>query len=62
MGTKIHSYKERYNLENYTQEVFENIKGVIRIDKSEKDRQHNAKRKVQRDKHRSTKHTYKTKD
>jgi hypothetical protein len=45
MGTKIHSYKERYNLENYTQEVFENIKGVIRIHKSEKDRQHNAQKK-----------------
>ena len=39
------------------QERFEDTKGVIRILKSEKDRQHNAqKKKRHRDKQRSTKH------
>jgi len=38
-------------------EEFEDTKGVIRIHKSKKDRQHNG----QKDK-RSTKHTHKTKD
>jgi len=38
-------------------------KGVIRISVSKKNRQHNGqKNKVQKDKQRSTKHTYKTKD
>ena len=42
---------------------FEDTKGVIRIRKSKKDRQHNdKKKKVLTDKQRSTKHTYKTKD
>ena len=36
------------------------IKGVIRIHKSKKNRQHNGHKK--KDKQRSTKHTYKTKD
>jgi hypothetical protein len=36
-------------------------KGVIRIRKS-KNRQHNGKKKVQKDKQRSTKHTHTTKD
>ena len=45
------------------QEEFEDTKGVIRICKSKKDRQHNGqKKKVQKDKQRSTKHTHKTKD
>jgi hypothetical protein len=39
-------------------EEFEGTKGVIRIRISKKDRQHNG----QKDKQRSTKHTYKTKD
>jgi len=39
---------------------FEDIKGVIRIRKSNKDRQHNDQEK--KDKQRSTKHTHKTKD
>jgi hypothetical protein len=38
-------------------------KGVIRICKSKKNRQHNGqKKKAQLDKQRFTKHTYKTKD
>ena len=45
------------------QEDFEDTKGVIRIRISKKNRQHNdQKEKVQKDKQRSTKHTYKTKD
>ena len=44
-------------------EEFEDTKGVIRIRISKKNRQHNGqKKKVQKDKQRSTKHTYKTKD
>jgi hypothetical protein len=39
-------------------EEFEDTKGVIRNCKSKKDRQHND----QKDKQRSTKHTYKTKN
>ena len=39
---------------------FENTKGVIRIHISKKNRQHNGQKK--KDKQRSTKHTYKTKD
>jgi len=39
------------------EEEFEDIKRVIRISKSKKDRQRNcSKEKVQRDKQRSTKH------
>jgi hypothetical protein len=46
----------------YWREEFEDTKGVIRIRKS-KNRQHNGqKKKVQKDKQRSTKHTYKNKD
>ena len=44
-------------------EEFGDTKGVIRIRKSKKDRQHNSqKKKYKKDKERSTKHTYKTKD
>ena len=44
-------------------EEFEDTKGVIRIRISKRNRQHNAqKKKVQKDKQRSTKHTHKTKD
>jgi hypothetical protein len=54
-------------------EELEDTKGVIRICKSRKNRQHNGqkteeqttqwpKEKVQKDKQRPTKHTYKTKD
>jgi hypothetical protein len=40
-------------------EEFEDIKGVIRIRISKKNRQHNGqKKKVQKDKQRSTKHTH----
>jgi hypothetical protein len=42
-------------------EEFEDTKGVIRI-RISKNRQHNGKKKVQSEKQRSTKHTYKTKD
>jgi hypothetical protein len=41
-------------------EEIEDHKGVIRISKSKKDRQHNGQNK--KDKQRSTKHTHKTKD
>jgi hypothetical protein len=41
-------------------EEFKDTKGVIRIRKSMKDRQHNGQMK--NDKQRSTKHTHKTKD
>jgi hypothetical protein len=43
-----------------TQEEFEDTKGVIRIRKSEKNRQHNDQKK--KNKELSTKHTHKTKD
>ena len=44
-------------------EEFEDTKGAIRIRISKKNRQQNGqKEKVQKDKQRSTKHTYKTKD
>ena len=44
-------------------EEFEDTKGAIRIRISQKNRQHNGKNeKVQKDKQRSTKHTYKSKD
>ena len=47
----------------YHQYVFEDTKGVIRIRISKRNRQHNGqKEKVQKDKQRSTKHTYETKD
>ena len=47
----------------YSKEEFEDTKGATRIRKSKKNRQHNdQKEKVQKDKQRSTKHTYKTKD
>jgi hypothetical protein len=40
-----------------------NVKGVIRMRKSKKNKQHNGrKKKVQKDKQRSTKHTHKTED
>ena len=43
--------------------MFEDTKGVIRIRISKKNRKHNDQRKkVQKDKQRSTTHTYKTKD
>jgi len=46
-----------------TEEEFEDTKGAIRIRISKKNRQHNVqKEKVQKNKQRSTKHTYKTKD
>jgi len=48
--------------EDQFQEEFEDTKGVIRI-RISKNRQHNGqKKKVQKDKQLSTKHTHKTKD
>jgi len=46
------------------EEEFEDTKGVIRIRKSNKNRQHNVqtKEKGQKDKQRSTKHTHKAKN
>jgi hypothetical protein len=47
----------------HVQEEFEYTKGVIRINISKKNRQRNGqKKKVQKDKQRSTKHTHKNKD
>jgi ABC-type phosphate transport system auxiliary subunit len=47
----------------YNGQMSEDIKGVIRIRKSKNNRQHNDQmKKVQKDKQRSPKHTYKTKD
>ena len=40
--------------------MFEDTKGVIRIRKSSKNRQHNGQKK--KDKQRSTRHAHKTKD
>ena len=40
--------------------MFEDSKGVIRIRKSSKNREHNGQKK--KDKQRSTRHTHKTKD
>ena len=46
-----------------SKEEFEDTKGVIRNRISKKNKQHNGqKKKTQKDKQRSTKHTYKTKD
>jgi hypothetical protein len=45
---------------NHLQEEFEDTKGVLRIHKSKKDRQHNSQKK--KDKQRPTKHTHKAKD
>ena len=45
------------------EEDFEDTKGVIRIRISKKNRQHNGqKKKLKKDKQRSTKHIHKTKD
>ena len=50
-------------IQRVLKEEFEDTKGAIRIRISKKNRQHNGqKKKVQKDKQRSTKHTYKTKD
>ena len=48
------------SLNHFLLEEFEDIKGVIRIHKSRKNRQHNGQKK--KDKQWSTKHTHKTKD
>jgi hypothetical protein len=46
---------------HWIQQEFEDIKGVIRIRKSTKNKQHNNKKKKEhKDKQRSTKHAYKT--
>ena len=47
----------------HQEESSEDTKRVIRMRKSKNNRQHNGqKKKVQKDKQRSTKHTYKSKD
>ena len=47
----------------YVLEEFEDTKGVVRIRILKKNRRHNGqKKKGQKDKQRSTKHTHKTKD
>jgi hypothetical protein len=56
-----HGFEHR--LGQRLQEEFEHTKGAIRIRISKKNRQHNGqKKKVQNDKQRSTKHSYKSKD
>ena len=51
-----------YGMQNQQLEEFEDTKGVIRVRISKKNRKHNCqKKKVQKDKQRSTKHTYRTK-
>jgi hypothetical protein len=53
----------RYGGPGAMQEEFEDIKGLIRIRNSKKNRQHNSQKdKGQRDKQRSTKHIHRTKD
>ena len=55
----VGSKKNIGRLKHDSQEEFEDPKGVIRIRKLKKDRQHNGQKK---DKQRSTNHTHKTKD
>ena len=43
-------------------EEFEDAKGIIRIRMSKKNRRHNSQKKIKKDKQRTTKHTYETKD
>jgi hypothetical protein len=50
--------KPQHNKKEFSKEEFEDTKGVIRIRKSKKDRQHNGQKK----KGRSTKATHETKD
>ena len=45
-----------------SEEKFKDTKGAIRNRISKKNRQYNGQKKVQKDKQRSTKHTYKSKD
>ena len=53
----------RHFITTIIQEEFDDTKGVIIIRKSKKNGQRKCqKKKVQKDKQRSTKHTYKTKD
>jgi hypothetical protein len=60
---KLHSRVKSISTIIFHKEEFEDTKGVIRIRIPKKNRQHNGqKKKVQKDKQRSTKHTYKTKD
>jgi hypothetical protein len=60
-GTKRYNFNQCYFI---LKEEFEDTKGVIRIRTSKKDRQTTQwpKERGQKDKQRSTKHTYKTKD
>ena len=61
----LHQVRSRSKVRKVKQfkEEFEDTKGGTRIRISKKNRQHNGqKKKVQQDKQRSTKHTYKTKD
>jgi hypothetical protein len=60
---KLHSRVKSISTIIFHKEEIEDTKGVIRIRIPKKNRQHNGqKKKVQKDKQRSTKHTYKTKD
>jgi hypothetical protein len=54
----IYVTKFEYTLQARKQEEFEDIKGVIRIRKSQKNRQHNGQKKRAK----ATKHAHKTKD
>jgi len=57
---KIHLWILYFIWNDISQEEFGDTKGVIRIRKSKKDRQHNGHKN--NDKQRSTKHTHQTND
>ena len=59
-STSISDLFRLRTFQQHMKEEFEDTKGVIRIRKSKKDRQHNGQE--EKDKERSTKYTHKTKD
>jgi hypothetical protein len=60
---KVRTLDEMFKkISESSEEKFEDTKGAIRNRISKKNRQHNGQKKVQKDKQRSTKHTYKFKD
>ena len=60
---KVRTLDEMFKkISESSEEKLEDTKGAIRNHISKKNRQHNGPKKVQKDKQRSTKHTYKSKD
>jgi ElaB/YqjD/DUF883 family membrane-anchored ribosome-binding protein len=60
---KVRTLDEMFKkISEFSEEKLEDTKGAIRNHISKKNRQHNGKKKVQKDKQRSRKHTYKSKD